>query len=84
MFRETSLQEQVIPYNSSIIRDLELILNAAQGGNVLIDGINDIVTDGIHFTVSIIETTACILHDNRVAISDVESDILPIKLTHCD
>tara|TARA_Y100000592_G_scaffold23880_1_gene37221 strand:+ start:18171 stop:25631 length:7461 start_codon:yes stop_codon:yes gene_type:complete len=55
-------------------------LNAAQGGNVLIDGINDIVSDGIHFSVNH-RNHGMYFADNRVAISDVESDILPIKLT---
>ena len=66
--------------NLSIIRDLQLHLNAAQGGNVLIDGINECVTDGIHFTVNH-KNHGMYFADNRVAISDVESDILPIKLT---
>ena len=38
--------------NSLITLELEQNLNAAQGGNVLIDGINEVVTDGIHFTVN--------------------------------
>ncbi len=55
-------------------------LNATQGGNVLIDGINDIVTDGIHFTVNH-KNHGMYFADNRVTISDVQSDILPVKLT---
>ena len=62
--------------NSGLTTDL----NAAQGGNVLIDGINEVVTDGIHFTVNH-KNHGMYFADNRVAISDVESDILPIKLT---
>ena len=55
-------------------------LNAAQGGNVLIDGVNDVVSDGIHFTVNH-KNHGMYFSDNRVTISDVESDILPIKLS---
>ena len=62
--------------NSGITTDL----NAAQGGNVLIDGINDIVTDGIHFTVNH-KNHGMNFSDNRVKLSDVQSDILPVKLT---
>ena len=51
-----------------------------QGGNVLIDGINSVVSDGIHFTVNH-KNHGMNFADNRVVISDVESDILPIKLT---
>ena len=62
--------------NSGLTTDL----NAAQGGNVLIDGINDVVSDGIHFTVNH-KNHGMYFADNRVTISDVESDILPVKLT---
>ena len=62
--------------NSGLTTDL----NAAQGGNVLIDGINEVVTDGIHFTVNH-KNHGMYFADNRVAISDVESDVLPVKLT---
>ena len=55
-------------------------LNASFGGNVLIDGINDVVSDGIHFTVNH-KNHGMNFADNRVAISGVESDILPVKLT---
>jgi len=55
-------------------------LNAAQGGNVLIDGINNVVSDGTHFTVNH-KNHGMNFADNRVSISDVESDILPVKLT---
>ena len=55
-------------------------LNASFGGNVLIDGINDVVSDGIHFTVNH-KNHGMNFADNRVSISDVESDILPVKLT---
>ena len=55
-------------------------LNASSGGNVLIDGINEVVSDGIHFTVNH-KNHGMYFSDNRVVISDVESDILPVKLT---
>ena len=55
-------------------------MNAAQGGNVLIDGINEVVTDGIHFTVNH-KNHGMYFDDNRVRLSDVQSDILPVKLT---
>ena len=55
-------------------------LNASSGGNVLIDGINSVVSDGIHFTVNH-KNHGMNFADNRVVISDVESDVLPVKLT---
>ena len=55
-------------------------LNYATGGNVLIDGINNIISDGVHFTVNH-KHHGMNFADNRVIISDVESDILPIKLS---
>ena len=55
-------------------------LNHATGGNVLIDGINNVISDGVHFTVNH-KNHGMYFADNRVTISDVESDILPIKLT---
>ena len=64
-------------FNNSGIRTE---LNAAQGGNVLIDGINEVVTDGIHFTVNH-KNHGMYFDDNRVRLSDVQSDILPVKLT---
>ena len=51
-------------------------LNAAQGGGVLIDGVNSIVSDGIHFTVNH-KNHGMYFSDNRVTISDAQSDILP-------
>ena len=55
-------------------------LNDATGGNVLIDGINNIISDGVHFTVNH-KNHGMNFADNRVTISDVESDVLPVKLT---
>ena len=55
-------------------------LNHATGGNVLIDGINNVISDGVHFTVNH-KNHGMYFADNRVTISDVESDILPVKLT---
>ena len=55
-------------------------LNAAQGGGVLIDGVNSIVSDGVHFTVNH-KNHGMYFSDNRVTISDVQSDILPIRLS---
>jgi len=55
-------------------------LNYATGGNVLIDGINNVISDGVHFTVNH-KHHGMNFSDNRVIISDVESDILPIKLS---
>ena len=46
----------------------------------LIDGINNVISDGVHFTVNH-KNHGMYFADNRVTISDVESDILPIKLT---
>ena len=54
-------------------------LNHATGGNVLVDGINNVISDGVHFTVNH-KNHGMYFADNRVAISDVESDILPVKL----
>ena len=55
-------------------------LNYATGGNVLIDGINNVISDGVHFTVNH-KNHGMNFADNRVTISDVESDVLPVKLT---
>ena len=54
-------------------------LNYATGGNVLVDGINNVISDGVHFTVNH-KNHGMYFADNRVKISDVESDILPVKL----
>ena len=54
-------------------------LNYATGGDVLIDGINNVISDGVHFTVNH-KNHGMYFADNRVTISDVESDILPVKL----
>jgi hypothetical protein len=54
-------------------------LNYATGGNVLIDGINNVISDGVHFTVNH-KNHGMYFADNRVTISDVESEILPVKL----
>ena len=66
-------------FNNSGIRTN---LNDAQGGNVLIDGINEVVTDGVHFTVNH-KNHGMYFDDNRVRLSDVQSDILPVKLDCC-
>ena len=58
---------------------LTTALNHATGGNVLIDGINNVISDGVHFTVNH-KNHGMYFADNRVTISDVESDILPVKL----
>ena len=55
-------------------------LNDATGGNVLIDGINNVISDGVHFTVNH-KNHGMNFADNRVTISNVESDVLPVKLT---
>ena len=55
-------------------------LNASSGGGVLVDGINGVISDGVHFSVNH-KNHGMNFADNRVSISDVESDILPIKLS---
>jgi len=66
--------------NAGLRTDLNNDQTLPAGGGVLIDGINEVITDGVHFTVNH-KNHGMYFEDNRVEITDVESDILPIKLT---